>query len=220
MFQRQQTLADGSYLSTIDPSDDDRRRDRNGRVVRIVRVIEYTLDDPHRTGHHETHRLLTDVVDPAALPAHEAAILYHQRWEVELVFDEIKTHLNGRAVTLRSTTPRGVIPERYGLFRAHRIIRRVMLDAANAAGLDPDRRSFTNSLRIVHAQLPEAPLYSRVTWYARLVADVSRQRLRPRRNRCYPRVVKRRVSKWPKKQAHHLKPPQPTKPFADSIVIA
>ena len=217
MFQRQQTLADGSYLSTIAPSDDDRRRDRNGR---IVRVIEYTLDDPNRTGHGDNHRLLTDIVDPTALPARAAAALYHERWEVELVFDEIKTHLRGRAVTLRSKTPRGVIPERYGLFLAHRIIRRVMLDAANAAELDPDRLSLTNSLRIIHAQLPEALLDSSAIWYARLVAEVSRQRLRPRRNRIYPRVVKRRVRKWPKKQAHHLKPPQPTKPFADSIVIA
>ena len=217
IFQRQQTLADGSYLSTIDPSYDDRRRDRNGRVVRI---IEYTLDDPNRTGHHEKHRLLTDVLDPTQLPARAAAALYHERWEVELVFDESKTHLSGRAVTLRSKTPRGVIQELYGLFLAHRIIRRVVLDAANAAALDPDRLSLTNSLRIVHAQLPEASWHSSATWYARLVAEVSRPRLRPRRNRIYPRVVKRRVSKWPKKQAHHLKPPQPTKPFADSIVIA
>ena len=95
-----------------------------------------------------------------------------------------------------------------------------LIDAANAAELDPDRLSLTNSLRIIQAQLPEALLDSSATWYARLVAEVSRQRLRPRRNRIYPRVVKRRVRKWPKKQAHHLKPPQPTKPFADSIVIA
>ena len=216
IFKRRETLADGSYLSTIYPSDGDRRRDCNGRTVRI---IEYTLDDPNRKGYGETHRLLTDLLDPAQLAARAAAILYHERWEVELAFDEIKTHLNGRVV-VRSKTPRGVIQERYGLFLAHRIIRRVMLDAANGAGLDPDRLSFTDSLRILQAQLPEAPMYPRATWYARLVAEVSRQCLRPRRNRSYPRVVKRRVSKWPKKKAHHRKPLQPTKPFADSILIA
>jgi hypothetical protein len=216
IFQRHETLSDGSYLTKIYATTYDRTHDRNGRVVRL---IEYTIDDPKRKGHGEKHRLLTDLLDPAELPALEAATLYHERWESELVFAEIKTHLNGRAVHLRSKTPRGVIQELYGLFLAHRIVRQVMLDAAQQAKLDPDGLSFTNTLRILQAQLPEASSYSTEEWYERLVEEASRQRLRPRRNRCYPRVVKRKTKKWDKKRAHHLKPPQPTKPFAESVVI-
>jgi Transposase DDE domain/Insertion element 4 transposase N-terminal len=216
IFERRETLSDGSYLTKIYRSAYDRVKDRNGRVVRI---IEYTIDDPKRKGHDEKHRLLTDILDPTELPALEAATLYHERWESELVFAEIKTHLNGREVHLRSKTPRGVIQELYGLFLAHRIVRQVMLDAAQEAKLDPDRLSFTNTLRILQAQLPEGSSLSPEEWYEQLVEEASRQRLRPRRDRWYPRVVKRKMSKWDKKQPRHLKPPQPTKPFAQSVVI-
>ena len=68
---------------------------------------------------------------------------------MELVFDEIKTHLNGRPVHLRSKTPRGVVQELYGLFLAHRIIRQVMSDAAQAEKLEPDRLSFMDTLRVL-----------------------------------------------------------------------
>jgi Insertion element 4 transposase N-terminal/Transposase DDE domain len=216
IFQRQRNLPDGSYLSTVYPSFTDRRRDQNGRVVRI---IEYTHDDPGRPGCGITTRLLTDLLDPVALPAPEAAVLYHQRWEQELAFDEIKTHLNGRPVLLRSKTPRGVIQELYGLFLAHRVIRQVMSDAAQARDLDPDRLSFTNSLRVLQCHLPEAPDRPPADWYARLVREVGQQELRPRRNRCYPRVIKRKMSQWTKKRPQHHHPPQPTKVFADAVVI-
>ena len=216
IFQRRQTLADGSYLSTVYPSFTDRRRDQSGRVVRI---IEYTHDDPGRPGCGVTTRLLTDLLDPVDLPALEAAVLYHQRWEQELTFDEIKTHLNGRPVLLRSKTPRGVIQELYGLFLAHRVIRQVMADAATARDLDPDRLSFTNSLRVLQCHLPEAPARAPADWYACLLREVVRQELRPRRDRWYPRVVKRKMTQWAKKRPHHHHPPQPTKPFADSVVI-
>jgi hypothetical protein len=216
IFQRFQDLPDGSYLSKIYRSYHDRTHDRNGVTVRL---IEYTLDDPHRPGHGEKHRLLTDRLTPAELPAREAAVLYHERWEEELAFAEVKTHLNGRAVLLRSKTPRGVVQELYGLFLAHGIIRQVMLDAAGAAQLDVDRLSFTNSLRIVQAQLHEAPAYTPAQWYERVVWEVGQQQLRPRRNRYYPRVVKRKMKKWDKKRPKHHHPPQPSKSFAQSVVI-
>src|SRR6185312_1280850 len=93
IFQRVRDLPDGSYLSFLYPSCQDRLHARNGRLVRI---IEYTHNDPTRYGYGMPNRLLTDLLDPADLPAHEAPLLYHQRWEEERVFDEIKTHLNGR----------------------------------------------------------------------------------------------------------------------------
>jgi hypothetical protein len=217
IFQRLRTLHDGSYLTTIYPCYQDRLHQRNGRVVRL---IEYTHNDPNRPGCGTLNRLLTDVLDPLELPAAEAANLYHQRWEIELAFDEIKTHLNGRELLLRSKTPRGVVQELYGLLLAHRVIRQVMFDAAGTQQLDPDRLSFTNSLRILQCHLPEAPALSPTQWYQRLIAEVARQKLRPRRNRHYPRVVKRKMKKWDKKRPKHHHPPQPSKPFADSIVIA
>jgi hypothetical protein len=216
IFQRRSVLPDGSYLSDIYPSYADRRADRNGRVVRI---IEYTHDDPRRPGYRVTNRLLTDVLDPAELPAREAAVLYHQRWEQELAFDEIKTHLNGRDLLLRSKTPRGVVQELYGLVLAHRVLRRVIVDAANQRRLDPDRVSFLDTLRVLQCHLPEAPGQSVEEWYQHLLRDVGRYELRPRRNRWYPRVVKRKMKKWAKKRPEHRAPPQPTKPFADSVVI-
>lgn len=216
IFQRLRTLHDGSYLTTIYPCYQDRLHERNGRIVRL---IEYTHDDPNRPGKGMVNRLLTDLLDPIELPALEAASLYHERWEIELAFDEIKTHLNGRELLLRSKTPRGIVQELYGLFLAHRILRQVMLDAAATQKLDADRLSFTDSLRVLQCHLHEAPTQSVAEWYERLVAEVGRQKLRPRRNRWYPRVVKRKMKKWDKKRPKHHHPPQPTKPFADSTVI-
>ena len=215
-FRRLETLPDGSYLSKIYPSSNDRRGDRNGRVVRIV---EFAHNDPKRPGCGVPNRLLTDVLDPADLPALEAVRLYRERWEQELAFDEIKTHLNGRELLLRSKTPRGVVQELYGLILAHRVIRRVIADAAAREKLDPDRLSFTDTLRVLQCHLPETPDRPAAEWYARLLVEVGRQRLRPRRDRYYPRVVKRKMKKWDKKRPEHRHPTQPSKRYADSVVI-
>lgn len=209
-------LGDGSYLAQIYPNANDRRHDRRGLMVR---VIEYTHDDPHRPGAGERHRLITDVLNPDDLPAQDAPLVYHERWEEELAFDEIKTHLSGRDVPIRSKTPAGVVQEIYGMVLAHYVVRRVMHDAAAVSCQDPDRLSFTDSLRIVQCQLPEAPHQEIETWYQRLIGEVRRQELRPRRDRWYPRVIKRKMSKWGKKRPEHRRPPQPTKPFRKSIVI-
>jgi Insertion element 4 transposase N-terminal/Transposase DDE domain len=209
-------LADGSYLARIYPSAADRRRDTRGL---LVRVIEYTHDDPNRPGAGERHRLITDLTHPEDMPAHEAPLVYHERWEEELAFDEIKTHLSARAVPIRSKTPAGVIQEIYGLMLAHYVVRRVMHDAAVVASQDPDRLSFTDSLRVLQCQLPESPHIDTETWYRRLLGEVRRQKLRPRRNRWYPRVIKRKMSNWMKKRPEHRSPPQPTKPFREAIVL-
>jgi hypothetical protein len=216
VFRRLRDLPDGSYVSKIYPSYRDRINDRNGREVRL---IEYTHNDPTRQGCGEKHRLLTDLLDPADLPADEAPLVYHKRWDEELVFDEIKTHLNGRPVHLRSKTPHGVVQELYGLFLAHRIVRQIMTDAAEPAKLEPERLSFTNSWRILQSHLHEAPTCSIAQWYQRLSEEVSRQILRPRRDRWYPRVIRKKMKKWDKKRPKHKNPPQPSKPFAESIVI-
>jgi hypothetical protein len=184
-------LDDGSYLAKIYPNAGDRRHDRRGLMVR---VIEYTHDDPHRPGAGERHRLITDLLNPGDLPAHEAPLVYHERWEEELAFDEIKSHLSGRAVPIRSKAPAGVVQEIYGMMLAHYVVRRVMHDAAVVSCQDPDRLSFTDSLRVLQCQLPEAPHHAIETWYHRLLREVRRQELRPRRERWYARVIKRKMS--------------------------
>jgi Insertion element 4 transposase N-terminal/Transposase DDE domain len=209
-------LPDGSYTAKVYPSEADRRRDTRGLMVR---VIEYTHDDPNRPGAGERHRLITDILNPEDLPAHDAPLVYHERWEEELAFDEIKTHLSDREVPIRSKTPAGVVQEIYGLMLAHTVVRRVMHDAAVVACQDPDRLSFTDSLRIVQCHLPEAPGQATEVWYRRLLREVRQQVLRPRRDRWYPRVIKRKMSNWKKKRPEHLRPPQPTKPFRDAVVL-
>src|SRR4051794_30007210 len=209
-------LADGSYLAKVYPGAADRRHDVRGLPVR---VIEYTHDDPNRPGAGERHRLITDLTNPDHMPAHEAPLVYHERWEEELAFDEIKTHLSARAVPIRSKTPAGVVQEIYGLVLAHYVVRRVMHDAAVVASQDPDRLSFIDSLRVLQCQLPESPHIDTEAWYRRLLGEVRRQKLRPRRARWYPRVIKRKMSNWKKKRPEHRSPPQPTKPFREAIVL-
>jgi hypothetical protein len=143
----QEALPDGSYLACVYPTPKDRRHRRAG--IR-VRVIEYTFDDPARPGHRGRHRLITSLLDPALAPAAALAAAYHQRWEAEATADELKTHQADRrpAPPIRSKGPREVIQEVYGLLLAHMAVRLTMFEAATVADLDPDRLSFTGTLRI------------------------------------------------------------------------
>ncbi len=210
-------LSDGSFLAKIYPSTRDREHDRNGIVVRI---IEYTFDDPGRPGKGEKHRLLTTLLSAREHPAKRLIELYHSRWEEELTIDEFKTHQRERPV-LRSQTPAGVVQEIYGLLLGHFVIRKLMCEAANLADCAPRDLSFLNTLKILRCRLPEAPrsepLLSR--WYSTLLLEVSQERLEPRRDRVNPRVIKRKISYWPKKQPKHRKFPQPTMKFRRSIVM-
>jgi Insertion element 4 transposase N-terminal/Transposase DDE domain len=149
----EQSLPDASYLASVYPTPTARRH-RQGGIT--VRVIAYTLDDPARPGHGERHRLSTSLLDPAAAPAATLAAEYHQRWEVETTADEVKTHQVDRrpAAPVRSRRPREVVQEVYGLLLAHLAVRLTMCAAATSAGLDPDRLSFTGTLRILRRALP------------------------------------------------------------------
>jgi hypothetical protein len=95
-----QRLPDGSYLSRIYPSTSDRR---NQRKAIVVRVIDYRLDKVPDA--EPVYRLITTIVDPKQAPAKELAALYHERWEIETALDELKTHLRGTQIVLRSKTP-------------------------------------------------------------------------------------------------------------------
>ena len=142
-------LADGSYLSKVYASAKDRRHARNGC---LVRVIEYRLEGVADA--EPLYRLITTITDPAAAPARELAALYHERWEIETAFDELKTHLRGRRIVLRSKTPDLVKQEFYGLLLAHHAIRGLMHEAALKAGVDPDELSFVHAVRVVRRKMP------------------------------------------------------------------
>lgn len=143
-----QRLADGSYLSRIYASTSDRRHQHNARVVR---VIEYRLKDV--PGSAPIYRLITTILDPQAAPAKELAALYHERWEIENALDELKTHLRGAHIVLRSKTPELVQQEFYGLLMAHYAIRGLMHEAALRADEDPDRLSFLHAVRVVQRRM-------------------------------------------------------------------
>jgi hypothetical protein len=218
-----QRLPDGSYLAKIYPSPYARDKDRDDIVVR---VIEYTLDDPQRTGHGQKHVLLTNLFDHERYPALELVCEYHERWEEELVFDEQKTHQDprrpGKPAQLRSQTPAGVEQELYALSLSHFVVRALMLEAAKEDELDVDRLSFTGCLRILQARLPECDSSTPLgleQWYRLLLEEMAQERIEPRRNRVNPRVVKRKMSKFAKKRPEHRHRPPLTKTFAQTVVI-
>jgi hypothetical protein len=151
----EQVLADGSYLSRIYPSQNARRKKRGGITVR---VIEYELQGVEQS--EPLYRLITTLLDPETAPAQELAALYPQRWEIELTLDEFKTHLRGGQVVMRSKTPELVKQEFYGMMLAHRAIRSLMNEAALRQNLDPDRLSFTHSIRVIRRKLAAAPALS------------------------------------------------------------
>ena len=144
----EERLADGSYLSRIYPSQKDQRRRTNGV---LVRVIEYQLEGV--PGAEPIYRILTTILDPDKAPAKELAALYHERWEIETAFDELKTHLRGSKIVLRSKTPDLVRQEFYGLLMAHFAVRGLMHEAALRAQEDPDRLSFIHAVRVVRRKL-------------------------------------------------------------------
>jgi hypothetical protein len=212
-------FADGSYLASVLPSEYKRRK-RGERL--LVRVIEYTINDPARPGHGEHHRLVTSLLDEVAYPAQTLACAYHERWEVELTIDEIDTHQRRPRQPLRSRTPLGILQELYGLLLAHYAIRAVMHEAALHADVAPDRLSFVNTLRLLRNAVFEAQIVApaqQAAWYDRLLRDIGREQLPERDNRCNPRVVKRKMSNFDLKREVHRHWPQPTKPFAEAIVI-
>jgi hypothetical protein len=216
--ERVEGLPDGTWLAYIRPSDPKRR----GKERLLVRVIDYTIDDPTRPGHAQHHRLITTLLDPAGYPALDLIVLYHERWEVEITLDEVKVHQRLLPRPLRSLKPVGVIQELYALLLAHFIVRSIMHEAGLAYHLDPDRLSFLESLRLIRAAIPEFqlvdPAHHDRLWQ-RLLRDMARQPLPPRRPRTYPRVVKRKMSNFKLKRPAHRALPQPTQSFSNVVVV-
>jgi hypothetical protein len=213
------TLPDGSVLAYLLPSEELRRR-RGERL--LVRVITYTISDPTLPGYGEQHRVMTTLLNPRLAPAHALACAYHERWEIEIVIDEIDTHQRLVGRTLRSLTPVGVIQELYGVLIAHYAVRVLMHEAALKADVDPDRLSFVHTLELVRDAVPEFQMVAPAQQgqlYDRLLDDIAAKRLPERRTRSNARVVKRKMSNFKLKRAEHYQPPKPAGTFHDAVRI-
>jgi len=144
-------LDDGSYLSVIYP-DAKSRKTRAGEIT--LRVIEYSLPGvPHS---QDRYRLITTLLDPMQAPALELATLYHERWEVEGVFDELKTHLVQRRRTLRSKTPDGVRQEFYGWVLMHYAVCWLMHEVASEYRIRQRSLSFTGHVQLIRRAQPRS----------------------------------------------------------------
>ncbi|MEK7810927.1 MAG: IS4 family transposase [Pseudomonadota bacterium] len=144
-------LEDGSYLSALYPDIKARRKNERGIEVR---VIEYEL--PQLKGGATRYRLLTSLLDATTAPALELAKLYHERWQVEAVFDELKTHLQQRRRVLRSKTAELVRQEFYGWVLAHYAVRWLMHQVASEHQLLHAQLSFTAHVQLMRRTQPHS----------------------------------------------------------------
>lgn len=147
--------------------------------------------------------LLTSLRDPNAYPAAEIVELYHERWEIELAYDEIKTHLLEREETIRSRTVEGVYQELWGILLAYNLVRLDMERIAEQADVEPSRISFVAATRYIRDEWMWCEVASPGSIPGKLRkmrTRASRFVLPPRRSsRHYPRAVKRKMSNYPKK---------------------
>jgi hypothetical protein len=171
-----------------------RKRDPELPTHHLVRLIRY-----QRRG-FRPDVLLTSLHDPVAYPALELVELYHERWEIELGYDEVKTEMLEAAVTRRSLTPTLVRQELWGVLIAYNLVRVEMAQIAGEAGVPPTRLSFVIVLRALRVEFDYwGMLRTPGTLPARIVrlrADLARALLPPRRSRSYPRELKAPYRKY------------------------
>lgn len=183
---------DGSYLSML-----------GGLRVRVIECeITIATTAGRQTG---VYRLATALLDPHAYPATELITLYHQRWEIETAYLELKSSILGGRV-LRARTPVGVEQEVYALLITYQLLRTAMADAASTRpGIDPDRASFTIAWQAARDQLVHASNVIADT-VIDLVGTIGRHILAnllpARRLRVCPRIVKRAISKYQARGPH------------------
>ena len=149
-----ETLPDGSWLAELRPSGNAGRRTEG----LPIRVIDYRIDDGR--SNEEIYRLFTTILDPDEASAIDLAFAYAERWEIESVYDELKTHQRGARTVLRSKSPELVLQEIWGHLCCHYAIRTLMHEAAHDAGVDPDRVSYVAALRIARRSISGARAFS------------------------------------------------------------
>lgn len=190
-------LAPGDMIVEMKVSHAARQRDPSLPRTWTARAIRY-----QRRGFPEQF-VFTSLLDPKRFPAAEIVALYHERWEVELGFDEVKTDMLEREESIRSRTVVGVEQELWGLLLAYNLVRLEMTRIAAEAGVPPNRISFKAALRLIRRTLVSLVWASPGVIPKRLAAlreEVAFYVLPPRRReRAYPRVVKTKMSHYLKK---------------------
>lgn len=200
-----QTLGDRDWLIEMTVSSEARRKDPTLPKSFIARAIQY-----QRHGYRPS-MLLTSLIDPSRFPANELRLLYHERWELELGFGEIKTDMLRRLETIRSKSPKAVEQELWGLLLAYNLIRLEMEKIADELRVSPLRISFVAALRYIvdewgwsaHTASPGA-----IPRHLQDMRDkIRRFVLPPRRpGRLFPRAVKIKMSNYPRKRPSSGKP--------------
>ena len=192
-----QRLGPGDAIVELRPSHATRAAHPDLQATLRVRAVRV---------HHRGFRpyvLLTSLLDAAVYPAAELAALYHERWELELTFDELKTHTLDRAEALRSKAPERVDQEVWGLLLAYNLIRVVMRQAAARAGVPPLRLSFRHAVLTLRgfwhtaSLTPPGALPRRIE---ALLEELALFVLPERRPRRYPRAVKIKMTNYPRKR--------------------
>ncbi len=210
----QRRLADGSVLAWVGPTRPSQAHYPLRRGM-WVRIISYQVSDERLGEPGKVYRLVTTLLNPRVAPALELIGLYHERWESEVVIDEIKTHERAGRKVLRSKTPEGVRQELYGIYLAHYAVRVLLAQAALEAELDPDRLSLTEGLfeltEMMELALTLQPEEATVPLRARLRAKMAQHVLPPRRLRINRREVKQTHHKY-KAKKRQLPPPAPFEP--------
>src|SRR6266516_5839396 len=180
-----------------------------------VRIISYRITDERLGEAGQVYRLVTTLLNPRVAPALALIELYHERWEIELLIDEIKTHERAQRKVLRSKTPEGVRQELYGSYLAHYAVRKLLAEAAVEAALDPDRLSFSEGLfeltEMLSLALTVEPEQEAVRLRARLRHKMTRHVLPPRRLRINRREIKQIYHKY-KQKKRRVPPPEPFDP--------
>lgn len=213
-LSQQRRLADGSVLVWVPATPKGQRQYPVQRGM-WVRIISYRITDERLGEKAIVYRLVTTLLNPRQAPALALIALYHERWEIELVIDEIKTHERVQRKVLRSKTPEGVFQELYGLFLAHYAVRALMADAAIQAELDPDRLSFTDGLfqltEMIDLALTLEPEEATEPLLKHLRHKMAQAVLPARRLRLNRREIKQIYTKYkPKKR--DVPPPEPFEP--------
>ena len=222
LFPAETKLSDGSFLSKIYIGKNDRRCKRPGKTVRVIR---YTIDDPVRGDRNQEHVLVTNLLDPKKYPAKDLIYLYHDRWEEELAFREIKETLHHGEV-LRSQSPELIKQELWGMLLAHFVIRKWLYQATKAHAIAPSSLSFKAAFEIVQLRLDTAPTGKRRNtrsiraWFEILIEEISFEVIPSRQPRINPRVVKKRSKSTKTKHDYHRNPTPPNPHFLETIKMS
>jgi hypothetical protein len=221
VFVPTRRLADGSFLSVMGTPAENIRHGQARAAGRplpgppqghLVRIVEYTVTVTAADGsrREEPFRLVTSLLDPIQAPAAELAALYHERWESELGYGELKTRLRGATVILRSRSPELVRQEMFAFLVVYQALCALRTSAATTAGIDPDRISFTITVRLARDQAgtPAAATPGRLQQAVeQTITDLLDDRLPPRRSRTYERVKRPPKNSYPRRKPDHARPP-------------